>query len=313
MAAALRAPPPACLLAGSFIRDAQVHGLEEIPAPSTVTAKALLAPPAGAVFEDVPRGTALRGGRELSRQEQLLSDRRLSLKAKLDLQARLAAANLGSLLFVHGPQADASNGAPSARPATARFGAATARQSSPPNPGPSVARPLTARLSTPHRALDVVARRRPATARPAAHRPAAEASVTARRHAPTPTLRVWAVQDAPAEHAEQRQEGPEQEVQDVPASESGPVHTAREGQAPADGDEKAPAQMLLKCNYRFKSQPDPRWKDRFRETALELQKAADLERSYAERMSSYGGKQISRARVQLNTPRDEPERPRTRW
>jgi hypothetical protein len=273
-----------------------VHGLEAIPAPSTATAKALLAPPPGKVFEDVLPDAAPRGGRELSRQEQLLSDRRLTLKAKLDLQARLAAANLGSLLFVHGPQA-ASQGAPSARPATARSGAATARQPSPPRPGPAVAtpirpRPLTARLATPRTALDV-GRRRPATARPAAQRPAAEAS--ARRHAPTPTLRVWAVQSSPAEHAEPKQEGPEQ---DLPASVRGP----------ADGDEQAPALMILKCNQHFKSQPDPRWKDRFRETALELQKVADLERTYAERMSNYSGKQISRARVQLNTPRDAPVR-----
>ena len=281
--------------------------------------KTLFAPPPGSFLEDEPEGTerrASRGVKELSRQEQLLNDRRLSLKAKLDLKARLEAANLGSLLFVHGPQVAASQegtprggfgfaneGNPGVRPATARSGAATARTSSPPRQRPAANRPLTARLSTPRAALDI-ARRRPATARPAAPRSMDEAS--AHRQAPTPRIRVWAVQSAPEEHAE-REEGPEQ---DVPATRRGPVRMVREGQAQEECFEEAPEQMQLKCHQSFKCQPDPRWKDRFREAALELQKATDLERAYADRMGSYGGKQISRARVQLNTSRDEPDRAR---
>jgi hypothetical protein len=114
------------------------------------------------------------------------------------------------------------------------------------------------------------------------------------------------VQSAAAEHAE-REDGTER---DIPASRRGAARTVREGQAPENCAEEAPEQMLLKCHQSFKCQPDPRWKDRFRETALELKKAMDLERAYADRMGSYGGKQISRARVQLNTPRDEPDRAR---
>ena len=285
----------------------QTEGLEAVPAPSTATMKTLFAPPPGSFLEDEPEGTERRASRsvkELSRQEQLLNDRRLSLKAKLDLKARLEAANLGSLLFVHGPQVAASQeGTPGARLATARSGAATARTSSPPRPRPAATRPLTARLATPRAALDI-ATRRPATAQPAAPRSMDEAS--AHRQAPTPRLRIWAVQSAPAEHAE-REEGPEQ---DIPASRRGPARTIREGQAPGDWVEEAPEQILLKCHQSFQCQPDPRWKDRFRETALELQKAMDLERAYADRMGSYGGKQISRARIQLNTPRDEPDRAR---
>ena len=72
----------------------------------------------------------------------------------------------------------------------------------------------------------------------------------------------------------------------------------------------APEQMMLKCGVSFKCQPDPRWKDIFRHTALEMKNAVELDRAYTERMSSYCGKQVSNARIQLNTPRDEPNKAR---
>jgi hypothetical protein len=257
---------------------------------------------------------------------QLLQDHRLSIKAKLDLQARLEEARLGSLLFWHGeeaqPQYTARHCNLSTRPQTVRSGAATCRWSGPDRPGQStheqsVARPLTARERE-RTTFDDGRQRRPATARPTAQsnlrRPSgahdvgwdAAANVSnngSESSSQTPVLRLWAMFTAEEpKHATTRlaHPRPPQHVSLLPG-ENGPQKEpqAHELQKP-----------MLKCGVSFKCQPDRRWKELYKETAQELQVAAALEQEYTERMSSYSGKKMSRARVQLNTPRDDPNRAR---
>ena len=91
------------------------------------------------------------------RREQLLLNRRLTSRAKLDLKDRLEAANLGSLLFEYGPppalgRVSARPG--SSRPATVRSSVTRARQKAERSTCDSqvvdgnLSRPETARLST---------------------------------------------------------------------------------------------------------------------------------------------------------------------
>jgi len=265
----------------------QVHNLEAIPAPSTATAKVLLFPPKNA-FLDAPTPKV----RVVPRQEKLLNDRRLTQKAKLDLQERLEAAQLGSLLFMHGPPA-ALRGP---LPLRGRNGGTAADNH-------NGARPLTARLATRRAAFEIGARR-PASARPAEQsatwRPAGENLLVDVNSSPRLSVRsVWTK---------------EAELQPFIESATGTPHSVlaayREELAPDDSDEHKQEKAMLRCGVSFKCQPDPRWKDLFRATALDMKQAIELEQLYAERMSTYSGKQMSKARVQLNTPRDDPDRAR---
>lgn len=279
-----------CVLVFTYMRvsaRSQVHNLEAIPAPSTATAKALLFP-SKIAFLDAPTPK----GRVVPRQEKLLNDRRLTQKAKLDLQERLEAAQLGSLLFTHGPPAALRGPLP-----------LRGRNEDTASDNRNGARPLTARLATQRAAFDIGARR-PASARPAEQsaiwRPAGQHLLVDVNSSPQLPLRsVWAK---------------EAELQPFIESATGTPHSVlaahREELAPDDSDEHMPEKVMLRCGVSFKCQPDPRWKDLFQATALDMKQAVELELLYVERMSTYSGKQMSRARVQLNIPRDDPDRAR---
>lgn len=284
------------------------HGLEAIPAPSTATHKGLLLPRNDAFLD---ASSTCRG----EWQEQLLNDKRISRNAKLDLQARLEAANLGSLLFRHGPPASMQKGCLSARPVKARSGAATARVHTPEMRPKTAVRPLTARMENKSQKFDTT-ERRPATARPSAQgspwRPNGAPVVdreTATKHghageAPSahkpPPLRIWAIDSA---------EQPRDSRLLANATPRGGT-AAHEALLPEDKTVPEQEKMLLRCGESFKCQPDPRWKEIFRTTILEMKQTVELEREYVESMTKYSGKQISKARVQLNTPRDEPNKAR---
>ena len=232
-----------------------VESLEAICAPSTATMKGLLNKNHFLGAQQTPRPDAQqtprpKTGRIMSRQDQvrrgcvltcacvfmhlsvfisflllflsflfcsqLLQDHRLSIKSKLDLQARLEEAKLGSLLFWHGeeaqPQYTARHGNLSTRPQSVRSGAATCRWNGPDRPGQSmheksVARPLTARERE-KTTFDDGRQRRPATARPAAQsdlrRPSGAHDVGwdaatnvsnngSESSSQTPVLRLWAM------------------------------------------------------------------------------------------------------------------------
>ena len=216
-------------------------------------------------------------------------DCRLSVKCKLDLARRLHESKLGSLLFVHAPPV---LGDSHHRPASARE---TDRFVNRPGVRPVTARPAMQQIS-----FDMVSRR-------------------------------VNVGDASWDSSRRASGNPGNEMHNVTHTGKTP-RTAREKllQREADvaalkeaglwrRDESAPEreQSLLRCGVNFKCQPDPRWKALFQTTALELQHAAELERKYVEDMRNYSGRQVSRARVVLNTPRgnednNESTRARTR-
>ena len=300
--------------------------LQATPAASTMTAKAMLAPREDAFLadEEPTEPATRRGGQHLSRREQLLNDRRLTLKAKLDLQARLEAANLGSLLFTHRLPASATSkkNHVKAQTVSSRSGAVTAREQYPSgdqNAKKPAARPLSARPATNLVLLDTK-KRRPRTSLPRAqaidhecadsslvpaHGPQDKDDQTAHGKAPTPKLRLWAMEQASIDRvASERNKTSSRRNSMLEMHDEAP-RNAVDSKRLEDREQK-----LLRCGVTFKCQPDFLWKDKFKATALELQQVVEIERKYNERMSSYYGKQITKARVQLNTPRDEPNRSR---
>jgi hypothetical protein len=251
--------------------------LDAIPAPSTATAKTLLAP--GKAFLEDPADAAAGG--DVGQQPLVPKDRRLSVKCKLDLARRLHASKLGSLLFVHAPPV---LGDSHHRPASARETDRGVRDVN--RPG---VRPVTARPAMQQTAFDLVSRR------------------------------VNVGDDASSDLSWRASGNPGNEMHNAIHAAKTP-RTAREKLLQREADvaalkeaglwrrhESAPEreQSLLRCGVNFKCQPDPRWKALFQTTALELQQAAELDRKYVEDMRNYSGRQVSRARVILNTPKEE--------
>ena len=277
------------------------------------------------------------------RREQLLLNRRLTSRAKLDLKDRLDAANLGSLLFEYGPppalgRVSARPG--SSRPATVRSSVTRARQKAERSTCDSqvvdgnLSRPETARLST--RQDDRLpwgwgggvrgdGKRRPLSARPAhasvtgQHRSAARqltADVTTTQAQATLSqpVRVWSM-DAAAPCTDAGRIGTGSHRASSTDSFSTPSGCQRLLGAPVDvlraqRDGLADELKMLRCGVTFNCQPDFRWKDVFKAAALDLQEVARFEHEYTQRMRSYRGRQTSKARVVLNTPRDQPDKAR---
>ena len=75
-------------------------------------------------------------------------------------------------------------------------------------------------------------------------------------------------------------------------------HVARSSSSPASSTPRN-----LPCTESFKCIPDPRWKEIFSRSAKEFKKAVQLEKLYAQKMFAYKGEQVSRKRIELNTPR----------
>jgi len=253
-----------------------VQAIDPIPAPSTATAKVMLMPSHGA-YLDAPDAAAA-GARRAGEQQP---DRRLSVKAKLDLQRRLQAASLGSLLFAHRPSFldRGQGGRENSRPASARA----------PDDG------LGTRL---HPAT------RPLTARPSTQR--RECDVGGSQHGAS--LRVWASGDSDTRDASITGKTPRTAREKMLEREADIAALKEAGLWRQDDTMPEREQLLLRCRVNFKCQPDPRWKVLFQATAADLQQAVELERKYVEDMSNYSGKQVSQARVALNAARIDPRK-----
>eukprot|EP00960_Hanusia_phi_P012742 372507-Hanusia_phi.AAC.3 len=81
-----------------------------------------------------------------------------------------------------------------------------------------------------------------------------------------------------------------------------PAATPSHPEAGQSSPASSPRQSL-RCTTSFKCIPDPRWKQIFSRSAKEFEKAVQLEKRYTQMMLAYKGEQISRKRIELNTPR----------
>ena len=288
-----------------------------------------------------PSATRGQSAVDHCRREQLLLDRRLTSRAKMDLKDRLEAANLGCLLFEYGPPPALASARPgSSRSSTARSRLTRARQKAEWSKCHSqevdgnFSRPETARPSM--RQDDRLpwgwgggvrgdGKRRPLSARPAhasvagqqrsaAGQVAANVATSQAQATLSKPVRVWHM-DAAASSSDAGRTGTgshRASSTDTFSTSSGcqrllgvPVDVLR-----AQRDGLTDEHKMLRCGVTFNCQPDFRWKDVFKAAALDLQEVARFEHEYTKRMRSYRGSQISKARVVLNTPRDQPDKAR---
>ncbi|KAJ1493367.1 hypothetical protein T484DRAFT_1929595 [Baffinella frigidus] len=160
-------------------------------------------------------------------------------------------------------------------------------------------RPATAQPSTQQHGTGEVlqasdpagpAARRPMTARPAAA--ALSARIEAARQRPqsgSVTARSGGATTARSEGASQKvaPERPEATRKDSAMSGGMPGRSGTDKRA-------------MECTVEFVCQPDPRWDTLYVQARRELEQDAKVEQDYFAAMYAYGGKQISRARIDLN-------------